>query len=77
MVRFAKNHKLGHKTKMHWLQSDQKLLLRGQWYHFQKNACFRKFEILGYLVGDSAKAVFLENEESRYILFTYRAIESH
>ena len=30
-----------------------------------------------YLVGDSAKAVFLENEESRYILFTYMAIESH
>ena len=30
-----------------------------------------------YPLGDSAKAVFLENEESRYILFTYMAIESH
>ena len=28
-------------------------------------------------LGDSAKAVFLENEESRCILFTYMAIESH
>ena len=52
MVRFAKNHKYGHKTKMHWLQSDQKLLLRGQWYHFQKNACFRKFEILPKILPD-------------------------
>ena len=31
---------------MHWLQSVQKLLLRGQWYHFKKNARFRKIGIL-------------------------------